>query len=623
MIQKSAHILILSVFISILLCGKAFSLCYEAAGGKLRSGSIEKYIPSILQSYEKDVPAGALFTIQKKEGFYFKICDDTEQIEQFMKIWVYPAISNGHWKSVLKTADKGKIDIIKEIGVYKVRKDGPYWEVWKYSRKGTSEAKLFVETDPQDARVRILNIRPKFYQGIELAPGKYHIEVSASGYKTFKKWTIVSVHKEERMTINLEKNFVDARKAKIDIVTSFPKGVKLPIERIIKELARHADLDVVKDSNAADIVFSINVKGQTISEKYGIGGIKRYSGAKIKCNISIISKGEEFLNKSFTCTVEPPQSISSDEFETPSEAPFSDCFKTICMTKILKIMFNAFGANILKSYMEDFRYDGSKRSHQKPAVEILLEKWMEGDQWAEEYLAIIIEDKNKKYGQGKIAPIIHRLSELKSKDTIPPLIFLLSHKDAGTRYAAIDALGNKRDSSAVTPIIELLNKTEDSYEQKLMILSLGQIGDKRAVKPLMDLLLTRPENDRTTDVFLNSMTTILSESLEKITGKSYDGDRKKWKSWWTINKKRFLKDEESQNRKLIDSCVKTSTKPRKGSQKGKLFVETNPPNAHIRILNIKPKFCQGIELKPGLYHLEISAHGFMKKNRWVKNYRRR
>ena len=43
--------------------------------------------------------------------------------------------------------------------------------------------KLFVEVEPRDARVRILNIGLKFQQGIALDPGSYHTEVSSNGYK--------------------------------------------------------------------------------------------------------------------------------------------------------------------------------------------------------------------------------------------------------------------------------------------------------------------------------------------------------------------------------------------------------------------------------------------------------
>ncbi len=53
-------------------------------------------------------------------------------------------------------------------------------------------AYLYVETLPENSRIKILNIHPKFYQGIELMPNTYHIEVSAVGYVTEKKWVTIS-----------------------------------------------------------------------------------------------------------------------------------------------------------------------------------------------------------------------------------------------------------------------------------------------------------------------------------------------------------------------------------------------------------------------------------------------
>lgn len=47
---------------------------------------------------------------------------------------------------------------------------------------------LTVITEPSDARIRILNINPKFYQGIELKPGRYQVEVSKAGYKKSTRW---------------------------------------------------------------------------------------------------------------------------------------------------------------------------------------------------------------------------------------------------------------------------------------------------------------------------------------------------------------------------------------------------------------------------------------------------
>ena len=47
---------------------------------------------------------------------------------------------------------------------------------------------FLVETEPKDARVRILNIVDRYRPGMILPGGKYHVEVSAPGYETRQVW---------------------------------------------------------------------------------------------------------------------------------------------------------------------------------------------------------------------------------------------------------------------------------------------------------------------------------------------------------------------------------------------------------------------------------------------------
>ncbi|MEO5350611.1 MAG: sel1 repeat family protein [Magnetococcus sp. YQC-3] len=52
-------------------------------------------------------------------------------------------------------------------------------------------APLLVVTNPADALVRILNIRPAYTPGIRLDPGKYHLEVTRKGYRPETLWVTV------------------------------------------------------------------------------------------------------------------------------------------------------------------------------------------------------------------------------------------------------------------------------------------------------------------------------------------------------------------------------------------------------------------------------------------------
>ena len=68
-------------------------------------------------------------------------------------------------------------------------------------RKG----RLFVETAPDDANVKILNIGPKFHQGMELDPGRYHVEVSARNYRAEKMWVDLSAGEDKNISMRLER----------------------------------------------------------------------------------------------------------------------------------------------------------------------------------------------------------------------------------------------------------------------------------------------------------------------------------------------------------------------------------------------------------------------------------
>jgi hypothetical protein len=67
-----------------------------------------------------------------------------------------------------------------------------------------SKHRIYVSTTPENARVRILNIKPKYVDGIDLKTNKALVEVTKSGYKKYLKWhrnlkdeAVISVELEE------------------------------------------------------------------------------------------------------------------------------------------------------------------------------------------------------------------------------------------------------------------------------------------------------------------------------------------------------------------------------------------------------------------------------------------
>jgi len=63
----------------------------------------------------------------------------------------------------------------------------------------TSRYTLRVNTQPKDARIRIMNINPRFKQGIQLLPGKYDILVTREGYASKRRWINIT---DRNVTLN-------------------------------------------------------------------------------------------------------------------------------------------------------------------------------------------------------------------------------------------------------------------------------------------------------------------------------------------------------------------------------------------------------------------------------------
>jgi TolB-like protein len=64
--------------------------------------------------------------------------------------------------------------------------------------------RLFVDAEPPSARIRVLNIVPVYYRGMELVPGNYEIEVSAPGFRTKTDWYSLEQGESKHIGVRLE-----------------------------------------------------------------------------------------------------------------------------------------------------------------------------------------------------------------------------------------------------------------------------------------------------------------------------------------------------------------------------------------------------------------------------------
>jgi hypothetical protein len=65
------------------------------------------------------------------------------------------------------------------------------------------KAQLYVVTDPGGGQVRVMNIVDKYYDGIELDPGRYKLEGSLEGYRTRARWITIDRGGDVDVTLTL------------------------------------------------------------------------------------------------------------------------------------------------------------------------------------------------------------------------------------------------------------------------------------------------------------------------------------------------------------------------------------------------------------------------------------
>lgn len=202
---RFTRVLYIAVLLYFLCASLAYATCFESsADEQLRYGSVTAFMPKIIDSYENGVPLGAVYIVQAPDGYYFKICDEPAQVRHFMQKWAESAVPNGAWSPIYTTDNATELTGYIKEGVYLIKTDGANWAVWEYAAAAVQNPKIYIQTDPQDAGIRVLNIKPKFTQGMELEPGRYHIEVATKNYQTDRRWIEVKKGEDATLTIKLK-----------------------------------------------------------------------------------------------------------------------------------------------------------------------------------------------------------------------------------------------------------------------------------------------------------------------------------------------------------------------------------------------------------------------------------
>lgn len=156
------------------------------------------------------------------------------------------------------------------------------------------------------------------------------------------------------------------------------------------------------------------------------------------------------------------------------------------------------------------------------------------DAFKTEYWEVRDEIKNAliKFGEPAVEPIIAALQINNFRN------FRTNDYDA--RCIVVETATEINKNLSIEPLILLLKNEADWHVQKCIATALGNIGDKRAVAPLIEVL-NSASRDRSGMLGTNSAEAtaamdIIVTALEKITNQDFGRDSKKWKEWWKENK---------------------------------------------------------------------------------------
>ncbi len=147
-------------------------------------------------------------------------------------------------------------------------------------------SRLYVISEPEDARIRIMNIGPKFQQGIKLNPGQYHVEVTAPGYGKYTEWISLGKGENRSLHVNLTPKITSSPLKQPVQITNTPSKRVVAIEApadLSPEEKRYAQMLV--SNSPANIriaakniyyrysynTYLTNLAEQSLLENYDIG----------------------------------------------------------------------------------------------------------------------------------------------------------------------------------------------------------------------------------------------------------------------------------------------------------------------------------------------------------------
>jgi len=212
--------------------------------------------------------------------------------------------------------------------------------------------RLTVQVEPSDSTVKIMNIKPKYYDGIALKSGAYDVLVQRDGYNSHRQWINISGSNVTKR-VNLQALVGQNTSSSSPTTTQVSSKVEREIERVVEESEPTATKIPVNSEPTIEAVAQSRPKPKS--------KVKHQAKAKIK------KQNQEAAQKELQNEVDPMlrADYRPPELQTPSE------LKPAPITQDEQPQFN--GA-FIKTVDEGFFSDTTQlvEMEQKPAYKSII-----------------------------------------------------------------------------------------------------------------------------------------------------------------------------------------------------------------------------------------------------------
>lgn len=463
------------------------------------------------------------------------------------------------------------------------------------------EGVLMVKTVPANARVRLLYVKPKFVQGIKLPPGNYMIDVQADGYETAFKELSITAGKTTSVEVALNPlpgTAPPQTSAQASAQAETSKATQEPASTSEEQPAQEPAGQLFVETTPADAVIRI----LSIKPKFK-QGIDLAPGTY---RISITKPG--FAPQELPAEIKPREKTTLKvQLKKEDEA-----------SKELPLDRKGFG----RLYVDVTPDDATVRVLRiKPVfdqgIELKADKYtidVQKDGYEKQVLRVDIKDREATRLNVTLVP------SNAEQDTSDAATGLTEQPEqaqqtqqaqqatTSEQAAAPDTPADKADS---TPVVS-------PPAEATVVSTTNQTGARDAIAPGHGkLLLNMTPSDVEATIaeleikYQHGMALPVGNYTIHFLKEGYADHsvRASIQDGQALTLDVTLQPENAPAASSFSKIKEVDVQDLKGNT-GKLFLETSPSDATVMVLNIKPKFEQGMELKAGSYRLDIRRDGY-------------